>query len=215
MHNTSISVTAQAATDFAPVTLAGSGRPARLRQPVSDQSRREIATDTIFATESPVPKKSIGRASATCVTGQFDLVGDCVGQSNDVGPNVLVFDPAEGLAEFDGFLIGHEVGIDRFAVDRYWKFFIIGPFFEKECDGYSQEIGDGQEPTSADATVAIFVFLDLLERQVEHFAKIFLRVSKHDASKSYALRDMNVYLVGLFLVGHGYLSREKYQSCTG
>jgi hypothetical protein len=75
--------------------------------------------------------------------------------------------------------------------------------FEKEADWYAQETGDREEAARTDAVNPFFVFLDLLEGEVEGLGEVSLRMPEHNAPESDALSDMGVYGVGFFFAGHG------------
>lgn len=66
------------------------------------------------------------------------FAGNRAGHLNEVGPHVLVLDPAEGLAEFDRFFAGHEVDVDRRDLADFRSLDFPRHIFEKEADWYAQ-----------------------------------------------------------------------------
>jgi len=72
--------------------------------------------------------------------------------------------------------------------------------FEEEGNRDIEDAGDILEAAGANTVGALFVFLDLLKRNSEAFAELFLAHAKHRAAEAYAATDMNVDGVRLLFV---------------
>jgi hypothetical protein len=67
---------------------------------------------------------------------------------------------------------------------------------EEERHGHLQSMANLLEPARADPVSAFFVFLDLLERDVERIAEFRLAHVQHHSAHTHAGANMLVYVVG-------------------
>ena len=155
-------------------------------------------------------------ASAACVSG-FALptrmlsahrvvvgvvVGEAAHQVDDGAPRLGVGDAHEGLVELQavaaaqelddgvlGRLLGKPVGHGRLRLAG-------GSLLVEELYRHAQHLREIEQPAGADAVDALLVLLDLLEREAQLLAELFLAHAEQHAAKADAAADVHVDRIG-------------------
>src|ERR1700730_9446246 len=75
----------------------------------------------------------------------------------------------------------------------------MGGTLKKECNRYLKNLGNLLQSARPDSGCTLFVFLQLLKREIECLAKLFLAHPQHHATHPYPAAHVLVDGVGSFL----------------
>src|SRR3954453_14388420 len=137
--------------------------------------------------------------------GSVEIVlGERFYQVNDPAAHLDVGDLDKGPVELKSFGTAaeldsesHRTILGKAAVGCQ---FLAWRILEKEGDGDAEYGGNRLQAAGTDAIGALFIFLDLLERDAEILAQLFLAHSEHIAAKPDPASHVNVDGIGFLLV---------------